>query len=191
MSFTLVAFFTFVASAQNKVCKSGDVCPEGKTQCENVKKPCDGNQKCNPFEGIELTAEQKVKIDELKAKCAAEKVENKLEGDKVKCEDKGRKMLDEIKKILTPEQYVQFLENNFLAKGKMAKGPRHQACDKPCKDVCKGQTKKCEKQSPDCRKDVCKKSDCDKKDCKDKGCKKTDCKKNDCKDCKDCKMNNK
>ncbi len=74
----------------------------------------------NPFEGLNLTQEQQTKIDALKAEC-------KTRCDKAKADKKERRaerasqqrtnradMLAKLKGILTPEQYVKFLENNFV-----------------------------------------------------------------------------
>ena len=117
----LFAATTFGALAQNPGSSAPQTCPEGKQQCDKIKGECpkekgncEAKQKCNPFENLDLTAEQKIKLDELKAKCAAERDTQKLEGDKAKAENKGQKMLEEVKKILTPEQYVKFLENVYV-----------------------------------------------------------------------------
>ena len=179
----LFAATTFGALAQNPGSFAPQTCPEGRQQCDKIKGECpkekgncEAKQKCNPFENLDLTAEQKIKLDELKAKCAAERDTQKLEGDKAKAENKGQKMLEEVKKILTPEQYVKFLENNFLANGKQMHKGSHGPKGYACKNIDKKDCKDCKKDFKDCK-------DC-KKDCKDR----KDCKK-DSKDCKkDCKV---
>lgn len=94
---------------------------------------------CNPFEGLNITADQQAKLDALKAECKArfekskadrqkEKANKKADKMKAKAEARAKmkaereQMLAKIKGILTPEQYVQFLENNFV--NGASKGPR-------------------------------------------------------------------
>lgn len=94
---------------------------------------------CNPFEGLNLTADQQSKFDALKAECKArfekskadrqkEKADKKADKMKAKAEARAKakaareQMLAKIKGILTPEQYVKFLENNFV--NGADKGPR-------------------------------------------------------------------
>ena len=119
-------------------------CPNG-----NNAKQCDvkGRKACapNPFEGLNLTAEQQTKVDALKAECKAGR--EKAQADKKADRQKQRndradarkaqrtEVLAKGKAILTPEQYVQFLENNFVngdnapqgAPGKLAKNDRRKA----------------------------------------------------------------
>ena len=85
----------------------------------------------NLFEGIELTDQQKEQINQLDASLAAERpVRPKAEDlDKLTEEQKKemrkearggnkqgsmKKYLEGLKKILTPEQYVKFLENSYI-----------------------------------------------------------------------------
>ena len=103
-------------------------------KCEHNK---DKGQKpaFNPFEGLNLTAEQQSKIDALKEECKAQKSEFKKDAKAKKQQLKkdakeGRanmkaEMLKKVKAILTPEQYVQFLENAFV-NGNGDKGQRKQ-----------------------------------------------------------------
>lgn len=98
-------------------------------------------QKPSLFEGLNLTPEQQTALEALRPACNGadkancDKAANaKCEkGDKAKCDkgDKGCKQqkgdrpsveerkakkaefLSKVKEILTPEQYIQFLENNF------------------------------------------------------------------------------
>lgn len=66
--------------------------------------------KRNPFKGIELSAEQKAKIEQLREKGKAEvqKVETEARTKK----DKLREDFDnDLKKILTPEQWTQYEKN--------------------------------------------------------------------------------
>ncbi len=68
-----------------------------------------GAARCNAFEGLNLSDQQKSQLQALGQDC-------KLQRDKKQCD--GRKeRLAKIKTILTPEQYTQFLENNFVQGG--------------------------------------------------------------------------
>ncbi|MDE5568959.1 MAG: Spy/CpxP family protein refolding chaperone [Muribaculaceae bacterium] len=99
-------------------------CKKQATECTKQKK-CD--KECrkvmNPFEGLNLTAEQQTKLDALKQNCPMkadrQKVDKQDKKDmksemmakRVQCK---RDFLAQVKNILTPEQYVQFLENSFV-----------------------------------------------------------------------------
>lgn len=68
-----------------------------------------GAARCNAFEGLNLSDQQKSQLQALGQDC-------KVQRDKKQCD--GRKeRLAKIKTILTPEQYTQFLENNFVQGG--------------------------------------------------------------------------
>ena len=128
---TIVAIsgiFAFDASAQgNKDCRT--VCPDNTpcaqaacapTNCTETKCPT----QCSPFAGLNLTADQQTKLSALRAKCADQRkaCKDKQKADRAK--DKADRMsarkenrasmLASIKEILTPEQYVKFLENSFV-----------------------------------------------------------------------------
>ncbi|MCM1319872.1 MAG: hypothetical protein NC217_05775 [Muribaculaceae bacterium] len=137
---------------------------------EQCSRPAPGNKKSgkkdrlNPFQGIELTAEQQAKLDNLKKKDAEQRDKNK---EKVAKERKERmeKHDKEIKNILTPAQYQQYEANkqamkdvrkaqkdgkkDMRAKGHKGHkgpkgGPRHNGKPAPdCKSSCNkpGQTK--------------------------------------------------
>ena len=132
------------ASAQNeKTDQSGKPSTE---QCCKSKKCGDKERKSkkNEFAGITLTDAQKTKIDALKADFRKDK--EKVSKDTKKAESKGEKLandtkkegrkdfkkmesrrneyLAKIKEILTPDQYVTYLEN--IAKSpRFDKGHRH------------------------------------------------------------------
>ncbi|MDE7153063.1 MAG: Spy/CpxP family protein refolding chaperone [Muribaculaceae bacterium] len=127
LSLAVATIFGFSAFAQQ----------QDKTQCnkERTEKCCksDKEKKCdrgqrpcfNPFEGIELSAEQQTKIDALKQECQAKRQE--MKSDRKKSDDNSSKIsreermkqrqqskrdyLAKVKAILTPDQYVTFLEN--------------------------------------------------------------------------------
>lgn len=73
-----------------------------------------------PFEGIQLTDAQKAKLAEIKAPGQQQmearrdaKAERRLNRDSIAKADRSN-YLTNVKAVLTPEQYVQFLENTFV-----------------------------------------------------------------------------
>ena len=113
----------------------------------NENKPCEGKEMCkhhkmgkgkhharplfNPFEGIELSDAQKAQFEKL----ATERKGN-FEKNKKDCKNKDvavrpnprdmkKKQLEDIKGILTPEQYVKYLENIALNQPMMGKQRHH------------------------------------------------------------------
>lgn len=82
-------------------------------------------QKCNPFEGLNLTEQQQASIKGLQ-KQRAEQAKNEKEKarkDKAQHDSTAREnrrqsrmaYLQQLKDILTPEQYVSFLENSYAS----------------------------------------------------------------------------
>lgn len=79
----------------------------------------------NPFEGLNLSAEQQTKLEALKTECQAQRKanaearkadkQNRQKANKEEARKARTEQLAKIKAILTPEQYVQFLENNYLS----------------------------------------------------------------------------
>lgn len=128
------------ASAQTqetKTCKNATECSKG---ADMKKGPA-----FNPFAGLNLTEQQQSALKALKPDKSQMKSGEKKEKSKdmtqaekqaqrkenMEKRIQGRRdYLAKVKTILTPEQYVQFLENNFVdqsmkqgpAHGKMAKG---------------------------------------------------------------------
>ena len=116
------SLFAFTGNAQNpencprQQCPAAD-CAEGVHHHKNRKpEAC-----CNPFEGIELTEAQKAKIEEMR-KNNREAVKQKVEERRKNREETRAKrdslirsgklnQLRQLKEILTPEQYVTYLEN--------------------------------------------------------------------------------
>ena len=90
-------------------------------------------EKANPFEGIDLSESQKVQLKELNNSMKSVKENEKRENGKQNFSDdqkkemnkqrmirqqaNKKKYLEGVKKILSPEQYVQFLENCYLMQG--------------------------------------------------------------------------
>lgn len=139
LSLAVVTLFGFSAFAQQQ---EKTQCNKEKTEkcCKGKEGKCDKSQRpeFNPFEGIQLTAEQQSKIDALKQECKANCQKNqgkgqKQDGEKMSREQRmqqrqqaKRDYLNKVKEILTPEQYETFLENiavnaNGHDKGKMDK----------------------------------------------------------------------
>ncbi len=87
---------------RNAACTPGATCTPAATNCEAGR-----DAACpNPFEGLNLTAEQQTALAALRNECRADR-------DSCRAEAK-RARLARIKEILTPEQYVTFLENAFV-----------------------------------------------------------------------------
>lgn len=90
----------------------------GKVEC--AKDACKGG---NAFEGITLTPDQQTKIDALKADCKANrekcKADKKAAKEQARADRKQAKRdyLNKVKGILTPDQYVVFLENIVVSDG--------------------------------------------------------------------------
>ena len=106
--------FTSMAFAQNANTTDGP-----KTENTNGQKAlCPA---FNPFEGISLSADQQTKIDALKAERKQKSETARAERQKKNEErlnarrEARRAELNRIKSILTPEQYVQYLENITIA----------------------------------------------------------------------------
>lgn len=136
------SLFTLSATAQNPNARR-QTCPQ--TQCP-VEATCDNpGQQCAEapaqcctvlFEGITLTDAQKAKIQDLQKTCAANRKAQvcesreaaKAERCKIRQErDAARKAqkrayLDGMKQVLTPDQYVIFLENAYMTPA--PQGPR-------------------------------------------------------------------
>ncbi|MCM1522394.1 MAG: hypothetical protein NC039_07060 [Muribaculaceae bacterium] len=99
------------------------------TAAQDAACPANQEQTCNlptcPFDGLNLTAEQQAQLKEI-SPCTKDKTDKK---DKKEAREERRKAretarkdyLNKVKAILTPEQYVQFLENNYVQQA-----PKHQ-----------------------------------------------------------------
>lgn len=169
MIVAVATMFSFNSMAQSPKC-------EGK-KCD--KAMCDKSSKCeigkgqhkhkacpNPFEGLNLTPEQQDKLKAM-APCGAKEQRKACQQEQRRhrqaCDSIARagkeKFLADVKSVLTPEQYVQFLEN-------MAKQPRPDMMKgpKPCmKKGFKGPKGDRCPQKADCKKADCKKAaDCQK-----------------------------
>lgn len=107
--------------------------PADKPQCDKDKKECHHGKKMdkkacpNPFEGITLTQEQQTKLDQLnesrkadrqqRAQAAKEQKKQAKEARRADHKAQKRDYLNNVKSILTPDQYVVFLENIVVEQG--------------------------------------------------------------------------
>lgn len=104
------------ANTDNSTCNAATECTAPPACCANTSK-------CSPFEGLNLTPEQQAKLDDLRKTCTEQRQQaradrKKADADRRQARENGRRdMLAKIKEILTPEQYVTFLENNFVNAG--------------------------------------------------------------------------
>lgn len=119
LSVALISAIGFSAAAdttnnndkkQNATCTS-----HNNSTCNHAKQ-----KTCGLFDGINLSADQKAKLEALqnkcREKCTKDKADKKQQKEtfKKKRLENRKNYLNEIKGILTPEQYVQFLENSFI-----------------------------------------------------------------------------
>ena len=133
-----VSAFAFlgVNAQNNNNCGNCPETPCAEAPCrQNCDKPCGkpcGEARClRQFEGLGLTDAQKSQLVELnKARAAEFKALRKDCRDrKNRCDSAARvdrraaqaKYLADLKKVLTPEQYTQFLENAYLNGGRNLK----------------------------------------------------------------------
>ena len=100
-------------------CANPQTCPKDAKLCAKNAKACPALRPCaaDPFEGINLTDAQKAKLatlkEQRKAKCEAAgkaKKERFQQRDSMVKANK-KEYLNGVKEVLTPEQYVVFLEN--------------------------------------------------------------------------------
>lgn len=132
----IMALVAINASAQTSDTNTANNCTNGQAKCKKAEK-CDNQKgKCvNPFDGLNLTDAQKQSLKDIKkpsckkdSSCTkankectkANKECTKADKKEMKAERAQRmktarkEYLSQIQQILTPEQYQQFLENNFV-----------------------------------------------------------------------------
>lgn len=93
-----------------------------KDNCkQNVCKPGarDCKKKCNPFEGLNLSQEQQTRIAAIPTprqvmKAAVEKGDIKRENVREYVRTVRADYLNNVKQVLSSDQYTKFLENNFI-----------------------------------------------------------------------------
>lgn len=108
-----------------------------KTECT---KGCaaKGAPAYNPFAGLNLTEQQQSQLQTLKTQMKDAKAKEAKTREAAKAERQAQKKqkmearvqarrdyLAKVKNILTPEQYVQFLENSYVDQGMKQPGGRH------------------------------------------------------------------
>ncbi|MDE7408198.1 MAG: hypothetical protein K2M76_07240, partial [Muribaculaceae bacterium] len=90
--------------------------PEASRPACGQHDKCMKDKKCfDPFVDINLTAEQKAQLDKIDRPCAiAGARKSRSEDGRKAYMEQRRKYLDQVKTVLTPEQYTLFLENIAL-----------------------------------------------------------------------------
>lgn len=122
----IMALVAINASAQTNTTTN---CTNNQAKCQKAEKCGKEKGKCvNPFDGLNLTDAQKQSLKDIKkpsckkdSGCTkANKECTKADKKEMKAERAQRmktarkEYLSQIQQILTPEQYQQFLENNFV-----------------------------------------------------------------------------
>ena len=118
-----VTFGSFAANDKAPECRKGRECNQKvrceQKQCDRKARPCP-----NPFEGLNLTESQNTQLEALRASqpcgkdsAGCKRGERKDKGQRPDCRQGKRDCLAKVKGILTPEQYVTFLENSFVNRG--------------------------------------------------------------------------
>ncbi len=138
-----MAFTTFGAVAQTQTSGSNPTCTE-QCACPQQGKP-DGQKgkaarqpKADPFAGLNLTEAQQAQIKKLQEQRQAQRTE-KQKAQKADRQEAKKKYLQDVKSVLTPEQYVTFLENMVVnAPGNKAPKGRQTAKNRAPKGDRKG-----------------------------------------------------
>lgn len=129
LAFVAISLISFSSLAQNDApAKSCDLA--GQAACNKDKK-CD---KPCPFDGLNITDAQKAQLQQLQQ---AKREQAKQQKQEKRCEMKAerqqakRQYLADVKAILTPDQYVLFLENFYVNTN--PGGMHHKQAMKHCK----------------------------------------------------------
>lgn len=129
----LFAAITVIAVSVLSVSAFAQTTDKNATTCSN-NNDCHRNhfnseskaKACNPFEGLNLTEQQQAALKAIPCpretmKTAQAQCRNKNNGNQcagtdrcLSAKEAKANYLKEVKKVLTAEQYVQFLENNFI-----------------------------------------------------------------------------
>lgn len=134
IAFLAAGIFAFNASAQEQCCNTSQQCCEGGNDacCQVHAKPEASN--LGALEGLNLTPEQQASINALHEKYVQARKDGKkakLDARKEERKESRENYLNEMKQILTPEQYATFLENMALnTPGKYAPKPDGRKHDK-------------------------------------------------------------
>lgn len=121
-----IAFVAISALMISAVAKDNDKSPKDNNKkemcrCHKGKKDADKHlAKFDPFEGINLTDAQKSQLTNLeqnrKKEMATKEKSDKDAASRKNKRDARKAYLEEVKQILTPEQYVTYLENIAINK---------------------------------------------------------------------------
>lgn len=113
-----------IEKCEKNVCKKDNCKKQAckKDNCkQNVCKPGtrDCKKKCNPFEGLNLSQEQQTRIAAIPTprqvmKAAVEKGDVKHENVREYVRTVRADYLNNVKQVLSSDQYTKFLENNFI-----------------------------------------------------------------------------
>lgn len=112
LSLALLAMMSTAAFAQKT-----QGCPKAQACCDTVE--CVQLTACDPFATLNLTDDQKTKLQALKPQRPTKEDRQAAREQKRNARQMQRKVyLDQVKAILTPEQYVEFLEVSYLTPDK-------------------------------------------------------------------------
>ncbi|MCM1293228.1 MAG: hypothetical protein NC111_05040 [Bacteroides sp.] len=122
--------------------KKGD--KKGDKKCD---KKC-GKHCANPFEGLNLTPEQQTKLQSIPTPAQVMKAARDQKSDGQASPEMRRQVVRDIRSnylkqvsaVLTPEQYVQFLESNYINQSPAKPGKGDKKGDRKC-DKKKGDRK--------------------------------------------------
>lgn len=130
LALTSFTGFAQKPAACDSTCQSGKMCRQDKDMKGKKDKKA-----INPFEGITLTDAQKTQLEAVKAKRAEKAKARKADkqrmdsAQRVERRAAKKEYFEEVKAILTPDQYVVFLENQVFTQG----GDRGKSFDRPGK----------------------------------------------------------
>lgn len=115
----IVAFAATGISVSAQQPTPGTCCMENQcTEKSDCKRPC-------PFDGLDLTDAQRAQLKELQKQCGEQAKANKDKDKAARREaakQRRAEKLAKIKEILTPEQYIKFLENQYVNASGKARG---------------------------------------------------------------------
>lgn len=125
-----MSLFSLTASAQHRLNGERNRAQKPTTECcenpgcRNNDGTCSPMECCPAFEGLNLTQEQQTKLKALCEKSETQRQEKTKANKEARKERRvqsdserraeQRNYLTEVKEILTPQQYVQFLENMVI-----------------------------------------------------------------------------
>ena len=161
LAVAVASLFSMSAFAQAPNCNANGNCTskkEGTCKVNKNKEKCQDGKQCrqggkqrgdsamrkayNPFEGLNLTAQQQQKLQAIPtpaqvvktarqgAKDNGQSAKGNAASNKLIRKDVRANYLKEIQTVLTPDQYVQFLENNYVNSGAGKKGKAMKQADR-------------------------------------------------------------